>query len=169
MEALRSVGLNKAAILRYGGASINVGGANEKQPDCGWDHRQPPHGVANRPSVVLEVGLSEPETQLRNDARMWVDPVRGQVDMAITVKVNPREPQLKFDTWEWDSGIQRAHVTQSCVIETSGDKTTVSHPITIPFKYIFRRSPDIPRETDIRLEKQDLIDMATMVWEVQDL
>ena len=109
MEALRPMGLNKATILRYGGASTNVGGANEKQPDCGWGPRRRPRGVANRPSVVLEVGLSEPETQLRNDARMWVDPTRGEANMAITIRVNPRKPMITIQTWDSWQEPQEAH------------------------------------------------------------
>lgn len=167
--ALLPMGL-KQKIQVYGGVNVPVGNGNIKQPDGGWGPIRHARGVPIRPGVVVEVGVSESETKLRNDARMWVDPARGEVDMAIILKVNRRKPQLKFDTWEWDSGIQCPHVTQSCVIERSGDKTTVSHhPITIPFGYIFQRSPDIPRETDIRLEKQDLIDMASSVWAAQDL
>ncbi|KAJ5214021.1 hypothetical protein N7449_001190 [Penicillium cf. viridicatum] len=100
IEALRPMGLNKTAILRYGGASINVGGGNTKEPDWGWGPRRHPRGVANRPSVVLEVGLSEPETKLRNDARMWVDPARGEANMAITIRVNRRKPMITIQTWE---------------------------------------------------------------------
>ncbi|KAJ5817173.1 hypothetical protein N7447_009406 [Penicillium robsamsonii] len=170
MEALQPMGLNKAAIFRYGGATINVGGGNTKEPDLGWGPRQRPRGVANRPSVVLEVGLSEPETKLRNDARMWVDPTRGEASMAITIKVNHRKPMITIQTWEWDSNSQRPHVTQSCVIEKTGDNITVSqHALTIPFNLLLRRPPSIPRETDIRLQKQDLVEIGTGVWEMQEL
>ncbi|KAJ5181826.1 hypothetical protein N7449_011973 [Penicillium cf. viridicatum] len=157
------------AIQVYGGVNIPVGNGNVKQPDGGWDPIRHTRGVPKRPGVVVEVGVSESETKLRKDAIMWVDPVRGEANMAITVKVNRRMPRLKIDSWEWDSGVQRPHVTQSCVIEKSGDKTTVSqYQITIPFEYISRRSPDIPRETDIRLEKQRLINVATSVWAAQE-
>lgn len=167
--ALLPMGLNKK-IQVYGGVNVPVGNGNVKQPDGGWGPIRHTRGIPIRPGVVVEVGVSESETKLRNNARMWVDPVRGEANMAITVKVNRRKPQIKFNTWEWDSGVQRPHVTQSCIIERSGDKTTVSqYSITIPFQHIFRRSPEIPRETDIRLEKQDLIDMATSVWAAQDL
>ncbi|KAJ5940941.1 hypothetical protein N7516_001109 [Penicillium verrucosum] len=158
------------AIQVYGGVDVPVGNGNVKQPDGGWGPIRHTLGVPKRPGVVVEVGVSEPETKLHNDARMWVDPVRGEANMSITVKVNRRKAQLKIDTWEWDSGCQHPHVTQSCVIERSGDKTTVSkYPITIPFEYIFRRSPDIARETDIRLEKQSLVNLAISVWAAQRL
>lgn len=167
--ALLPKGLNKK-IQVYGGVNVPVGNGNVKQPDGGWGPIRHTRGIPIRPGVVVEVGVSVSETKLRNDAGMWVDPVRGEANMAIAIKVNRRKPQLKFDTWEWDSGVQRPYVTQSCVIERSGDETTVSqYPITIPFEYILRRSPEILKETDIRLEKQDLIDMATSVWAAQDL
>ncbi|KGO75932.1 hypothetical protein PITC_058560 [Penicillium italicum] len=170
MEALQPMGLNKGAILRYGGASINIGDGNTKQPDWGWGPRRPPPGVGNRPSVVLEAGLSEPETKLRNDARMWVNPTRGEANMAITIKVNRRKPMITIQTWEWDSNSQRPNVTQSCVIEKTGDNITVSqHALTIPFELLLRRPPSIPRETDIRLQKQDLVEIGTGVWEMQGL
>jgi hypothetical protein len=168
MEALRPMGLNKTAIHRYGRTSISVGGGNTKEPDWGWGPRRRPRGVGNRPSVVLEVGVSESEAKLHNDARMWVDPTRGEASMAITVKINRRKPKITIQTWEWDSN--SPHVTQSCVIEKTGDNIAVSqHPLTIPFNLFFRRLPSIPRETDIKLQKQDLVDVGTAVWEMQDL
>ncbi|KAJ5382768.1 hypothetical protein N7517_000679 [Penicillium concentricum] len=170
MEALLPMGLNKAAVFRYEGASINVGGGNTKEPDWGWGPRRRPRGVANRPSIVLEAGLSEPETKLRNDARMWVDPTRGKANMAITIKVNRRKPIITIQTWEWDSDSQHPHVTQSCVIEKTGDNITASqHALAIPFNLLLLRPPSSPRETDIRLQKQDLVEIGTGVWEMQGL
>ncbi|CAG8028076.1 unnamed protein product [Penicillium nalgiovense] len=169
MEALKPMGLNKAAIVRYGGTDISVGGGVTKQPDWGWGPMRRPRGVANRPSVVVEVGVSDPEMKLRNDARMWMDPTRGEANMAITIKVNRRKPMVTIQTWEWDSNSQRAHVTQSCVIEKTGDNIAVSqHPLTIPFNLLLRRPPSIPRESDIRLQKQDLVEIGTGVWAMQE-
>ncbi|KAJ5794342.1 hypothetical protein N7457_000941 [Penicillium paradoxum] len=169
LRALLPMQLDKA-IQVYGTVNVPVGNGNVKQPDGGWGPIRRPRGVANRPGVVVEVGVSESERKLRNNARMWVDPDRGEANMAITVKVNRKKAQIKIDTWEWDSGAQnpRPRVTQACVIETAGDKTTVSqYPLTIPFQHIFRRSPEIPRETDVRLDKQCLTDMATSIWAAQ--
>ncbi|KAJ5423435.1 hypothetical protein N7491_008651 [Penicillium cf. griseofulvum] len=152
MEALRPMGLNKA-IHGYGGTSINVGGGKTKQPDWGWGPMRRPRGVANQPSVVVE----------------WILP-GGEANMAITIKVNRRKPMVIIQTWEWDSNSQRPRVTQSCVIEKTGDNIAVSqHPLTIPFNLLFRRPPSIPRETDIELQKQDLVDVGTAVWEMQEL
>jgi hypothetical protein len=169
MDTLRPMGFDIEAIRRYGGTSISVGGGITKQPDWGWGPRRRPPGVANRPSVVVEVGTLA-ETKLRNDARMWVDPTSGEANMAITIKVNRQKPMIKIQTWEWDSNARCPYITQSCVIGKTGDDITVSkHPLTIPFHYIFRRSPENPKETDIRLQKQDLIAIGTGAWAMQEL
>ncbi|OQE44448.1 hypothetical protein PENCOP_c002G07341 [Penicillium coprophilum] len=152
MRALESMGFETTAIFRYGGADINVGGGNIKQPDWGW-------GPAR-----------QPETKLRNDARMWVDPTRGEANMAITIKVNCRKPIITIQTWEWNSDSRRPHVTQSCVVEKTGDNITVSQQaLIISFNLLFRRPPSIPREIDIRLQKPDLAKIGTGVWEMQEL
>ncbi|KAJ6180962.1 hypothetical protein N7519_011423 [Penicillium mononematosum] len=168
MDALRPMGLDKEAIHRYGGTSIGVGGGITKQPHWGWGPRWSP-GVAKRLSVVVEVGLSA-ETKLRSDARMWVDPTSGEANMAITIKVNRQNPIIKIETWEWDSNARCPYTRQSCVIEKTGDDITVSkHPLTIPFHYVFRRTPKNPEETDIRLQKQDLVVIGTGAWAMQEL
>lgn len=107
--ALLPMGLNQK-IQVYGGVNVPVGNGNIKQPDGGWGPIRHARGVPIRPGVVVEVGVSESETKLRNDARMWVDPARGEAEMAITLEVNRRKSQLKFDTWEWDSGVQHPHI-----------------------------------------------------------
>ncbi|KAJ5436809.1 hypothetical protein N7445_007694 [Penicillium cf. griseofulvum] len=90
--------------------------------------------------------------------------------MAITIRVNRRKPMITIQTWEWNSNSQRPYVTQSCVIEKTGDNITVSqHALTIPFNLLLRRPPSIPRETDIQLQKQDLVEIGTGVWEMQGL
>ncbi|KAJ5196191.1 hypothetical protein N7449_006670 [Penicillium cf. viridicatum] len=164
---LHSMGLSRA-FQGYGRVDVDVGNGSMKRPDWGWGPIRR-CGGPKRPGVVVEVGVSETATKLRNDARGWMDPVTGQANMAITIKVDRTNPRVTLDTYEWNSRTQRAHVTQSCVIEETSTKVTVSqYSITIPFHYMFKRSPEIPKETDIRLEKQNLIDMASFVCATQE-
>ncbi|KAJ5603781.1 hypothetical protein N7537_006737 [Penicillium hordei] len=161
MAILQRMDLYRAVQI-YGNVDVDVSNGNVKRPDWGWGPIRR-SGGPKRPGVVVEVGVSETTTKLRNDARMWVDPVKGQVNMAITIKVDRTNPRITLDTYEWDSPTQRPQVTQSCVIEETSTKVTVSQcPITIPFNYMLQRSPEIPKETEIRLEKQNLIDMANL-------
>ncbi|KAJ5515576.1 hypothetical protein N7527_007136 [Penicillium freii] len=86
---------------------------------------------------------------------MWVDPVKGHANMAITIKVDRTNPRITLDTYEWNSRTQCAHVTQSL---------PDYHPLRLHV-----RSPEIPKETDIRLEQQNnLMDMASCVWVAQE-
>ncbi|KAJ5511885.1 hypothetical protein N7453_003988 [Penicillium expansum] len=141
-----------------------------KQPDWGWGPIRRSCGDPQRPKVVVEVAVSETATNLRNNARLWVDPVRGRANMAITVKVNRKKPQITIDTYEWDSSTQHPRVTQSCVIEETCNNITVSqYPIVIPFNHIFGRAPEIPKETDVQLGRQHLVNFATSVWPVQEI
>ncbi|KAJ5704573.1 hypothetical protein N7536_000262 [Penicillium majusculum] len=85
--------------------------------------------------------------------------------MAITFKVDRKKHQVKMETWEWNSNVPNPHLFQSCVIEKTGDKITVSqYPFTIPFNYMLQRPAKYPRETDVQLEKQHLINVAASVW-----
>lgn len=84
--------------------------------------------------------------------------------MAITLKVNRNKPQFKMETWEWNSNVPHPHLFQSCVIENTGDKISLLISFPIPFHYISQRFPKYPRETDVRLEKQHLINVAASVW-----
>ncbi|KAJ5955955.1 hypothetical protein N7501_010234 [Penicillium viridicatum] len=102
-------------------SGVQQGYGNWKRPDWGWGPIRRCDGP-KRPGVVV---VSENATKLRNDAVMWVDPVKGQANMAITIKVDHTNPRFTLDTYEWNSRTQCAHVTQSCVIEEN-TKITVS-------------------------------------------
>ncbi|KAJ5950561.1 uncharacterized protein N7479_008974 [Penicillium vulpinum] len=168
-ETLRPMGLHHALLL-FGGANVDVGDGQVKGPDWGWCSRRPPLGVAKRPGVVVEVGVSEPETKLCNDARFWVDPTKGKANMAITIKVDRRKPELKLNTREWNSHLQRPHITQFAIVEKYGDEITVSEsPLVIPFHHIFQRAPEHSKEKDIQHSKEQLTEWATSVWDAQEL
>ena len=55
--AIQRMGLG-LAIHNYPGVDINVDG-KKKQPDMGWGPIRPPRGCEKRPTVVLEVAVSE--------------------------------------------------------------------------------------------------------------
>lgn len=67
--------------------------------------------------------------------RVWADSIRGEVDMAITLKVSRKKPHLKLEIWEWNLNVLHSHLFQACVIEKTGDKIT-SLPISIQYPSI---------------------------------
>lgn len=150
----------------FQGVDIDVNEQSQKRPDWGWTPRK---SSLKRPTIVFEVGISEPETKLREDARMWVDPSRGQAQVAITIKLNRSRPELKLDMWQWRDS--RAQVTKHIVITQAGSQTNVSdHPLVIPFASVFKRDPESflqSNETNIEIDKQALVKIATHAWQRQ--
>lgn len=115
--------------------------------------------------MVLEVGVTETETKLRADARNWVDPAKGQANIAITIKIKRDQPLLKIDKWEWDADIARPRVNRHIEITGAGGTASVSgEPLLIPFHQIWRRASQYPQERDIVLGTEDLVFLATHVW-----
>jgi hypothetical protein len=144
----------------------------KKQPDNGWGPKRPPHGYPRRPTVVLEVTVSETKEKLCQDADMWVDPVRGNANIAIAVKVKRQQQIITFDKWEWDSTSgQSENITHIVVTKsaTSDDFTVSRSPLTIPFYLLFRRPALSPSEVDIQIGEQALKNIVTEVWDTEGL
>ncbi|KAJ5931524.1 hypothetical protein N7516_006013 [Penicillium verrucosum] len=161
-EALKDMELGRD-FESFAGVEVNAG-ANCKVPDEGWAPMISPREGSSRPAVVLEVGVSESETKLRADAKMWVDPSGGQANIAITIKIKRDRPLLKIDKWEWDADIGRPRVNH---IEITGAHRTASvsgEPLLIPFHQIWRRAAQYPWERDIVLNVEDLAFLATHIW-----
>ncbi|CAI7598494.1 unnamed protein product, partial [Penicillium viridicatum] len=97
IKALERMGLDDA-IHRYLGVDINVNGPI-KQPDMGWGPRRPPRGCPKRPSVVLEVAVSETQAKLRRDVDLWLDPVRGDANVVIAIKISRQRAMISIDKW----------------------------------------------------------------------
>jgi hypothetical protein len=153
----------------FAGVEVNVG-ANCKVPDEGWGPMISPREGSSRPAVVLEVGVYESETKLRADAKMWVDPSRGQANIAITIKIKRDQPLLKIDKWEWDADIGRPRVNHHIeIIGARGTASVSGEPLLIPFHQIWRRAAQYPRERDIVLNVEDLVTLATYVWKAMGM
>ncbi|CAG8074586.1 unnamed protein product [Penicillium olsonii] len=171
MRALQPLGLERE-IRSWGAAKLTAADGTSKEANAGWGPRRPPRGAPKRPSVVLEVGSSETSAKLRRDAHYWVDPARGKADMAIGVKVYAKKPQITIDLWEWNSQrsrpIQRAHLT---MMKSHGnvhfDPDQPTPQLSIPFNLFFRRPAENKKERDIFFLTQELVEFATLVWEMQ--
>ncbi|KAJ5319990.1 hypothetical protein N7508_000273 [Penicillium antarcticum] len=169
--ALQEMDLHKA-IYSWGRTRLTSGDGITKEADGGWSPRRPPRGASKRPSVVIEVASSETSGKLRRDAHYWVDPARGQANMAIAVKVYAKKTQITIEQWEWNSQLSRP-ISKSCLtIKKSGDKIHF-HPdqptpqLLIPFHLLFRRPAENNRECDIVFSTQELVEFATVVWGMQ--
>ncbi|KAJ5827776.1 hypothetical protein N7447_004539 [Penicillium robsamsonii] len=171
--ALQERGLQKA-IFSWRSTTLTAEDGTRKEADGGWGPRRPPHGAPKRPSVVLEVASSETPAKLRRDAHYWVDPARGQANMAFTVKVHAKIPQITIQQWEWDEAVSRPiRKTDLTITTSSSDGKVYFNPnqptpqLLIPFHLLFRRPAENHRERDIVVGTQDLIEFATLVWDLQ--
>lgn len=167
-DALEPMGL-KNAIYPYAGVKLHINGL-AKVPDGGWGPRRPPPGSPRRPTVALEVALSESEVKLRGDVDMWLNPAMGNANIAIAVKLSRRRPFITVDKWERDQTTGQPQRSQRIEIRESesGDEVRVTgSPLTIPFDLLFLRNPDTPSEVDLTIGEAALQEMARLAWEVQ--
>lgn len=113
--ALMHIGLDRA-VHTFGNVTINVNGKS-KEADWGWGPRRPPPGCPKKPAVAVEVAISKTQAKLRRDVDMWIDPARGNANIAIAMEVNRKTPIIiTVDKWEWDSINQQSQNTQRIVI-----------------------------------------------------
>ncbi|CAG8154359.1 unnamed protein product [Penicillium olsonii] len=166
-KALARMGLDEATH-DYLGVDIDVNG-HKKQPDMGWRPRRPPRGCPKRPSVVLEVAVSETRKKLRQDVDLWLDPVRGNAHAVIAIKLSRQRAMIAIDLWIRDAvngkPINFQHIEVS---ENENDEVELSGgSLVIPFCFFFLRDPQTPRETDVIIDKEWLQKIAEWGWDMQ--
>ncbi|KAJ5184755.1 hypothetical protein N7491_007376 [Penicillium cf. griseofulvum] len=144
-DALGPMGLDKA-IYHYHGVSIDINGRT-KEEHMAWGPRRPPHGYPKRPTVPLEVTISETERKLRPN-------------VAIVIKVNRQRPIISIDKWMWDlnNGTSRRSQHIEVSEDNMGEVILSGDPLIIPFRFFFLRDPDhrTPREIDMVIDKECL-------------
>lgn len=171
LTALVPMGLDRK--LNCGGTFTRHGEDGGKQPDAQYLPMRLPRGrTADWPAIVLEVAVSESASKLMSDVRYWLRQANGAVQVALTLNINRRTPELTLERWERndDGGNEPPHRKQSITmrkcaknhIEISGG------PLVVDFEKLFLRKPDIPKERPIRLEAEDLRYIAISIWKVQN-
>jgi hypothetical protein len=168
---LEQMGL-QTKIEPWGSGRLTGADDSIKEPDGGWGPKRPPRGVPRRPSVVLEVASSQIPGKLRRDCKYWVDPAKGQAEMAIGVKIDPNNPRITISQWQWSVPSSRPIETSELTITRSDCQVdfNTNQPIPqllIPFRLLFRRQAVEDRERDIVFGVQELTVIATTVWDKQ--
>jgi hypothetical protein len=124
-KALERMGLDEA-IHSYQGVDIDING-QWKQADMGWGPRRPPRGCPKRPTVILEVAVSETQRKIHRDVNLWLDPVKGNANVAMAIKINRQRPMISIDKWVWDhvngTSIKTQHIEVS---ESETDRVKLS-------------------------------------------
>ncbi|KAJ5806804.1 hypothetical protein N7474_010396 [Penicillium riverlandense] len=170
LKALQPMGLDTK--LSTTGCATRYGKDGGKQPDGQYQpKRRPPGRTADWPALVLEVALSEPQSKLESDVRYWLRQSNGAVQVALTMKINRRIPEITIEKWARndEQRIGRPHREQRITIRKDGKKRIEIRggDLVIDFEKLFLRTPSIPREMDIRLGVEELQYIAFSIWQVQ--
>jgi hypothetical protein len=143
------------------------GATCSKEPDWWFG----PHNVwvdraeDEKPSLILEVGLSEPSNQLRNDARWWYANMQRETKLVVLIHVC-RNPAYKVIVEVWTevdhprpgpATRARPSTTIECTQRAEYQNGVVQGaPLTLNFKTLMRRPPQNSMEHDIILDANDL-------------
>ncbi|KOS40777.1 hypothetical protein ACN38_g8372 [Penicillium nordicum] len=166
--ALDPMGL-RLATFSYREVNNDLNGIS-KQPDWGLGPRHPPPGTGRRPTVVAEITISQTRTRLQRDIDLWLDTSRGNAGIAIAIKTNRTWPLITIDKYEWDHANRQAQISQHIEIresDTCGKVRVSGAPLTIPFDRLFLRPPQPPREGDLIIGREEIEQLAKLVWEAQ--
>ncbi|KAJ5603929.1 hypothetical protein N7537_006885 [Penicillium hordei] len=167
-RSVASMGLERS-IYHYGSTTIPVANGH-KQPDAAWGPRPPPNGSPRRPTVVVEVAISETYAKLLRDTNRWLDPIDGLAKVVLAIKADRRRPRITIERWQYDSAkAENENVQTVEIIESSeGDKVTVTGgPLLIPFHLFFLRPAEPSKEADILIHEQEIKEIAQLIWEIQ--
>lgn len=163
-QALLRMGLDND-ILGYPGVTTR-GDSRGKQPDYSWGPRGRTRGQPSKPSVALEVALSESDAKLNSDVRFWLNPNDGNANMCLTLRIARSRPEIRIEKWERRN--DRAHRSQVIwLTKKNGQVNVADHPLTIPFEVLFLRQQSRPEKRDLEITEQELEQLADTVWEVQ--
>ncbi|KAJ5580524.1 hypothetical protein VI817_009796 [Penicillium citrinum] len=167
-DALQPMGLHRA-IKGY--ASAGISGDEEKrakQPDGGWGPKRRPPRSNDRPSVVLEVALSEPDKKLQSDIRFWLSPGDGDANVCFTVRLDRSRSVIRIENWHRAQGRIRRN-QRIWIQRVSGQiQVTGDSPLSLSFEDLFRRKPDRPGEHDLELSSEALKEYARTIWDDYD-
>jgi hypothetical protein len=138
-----------------------------KAPDAScWPRSRPTGRSAKWPSLVLEVGHSEPASKLQNDASWWLRESEGDVRAAVTLNIF-RNHQVHLEMWQFGDGAahHRPLMTQEVTVTKSTSGYSASAPMVIRFEDLFLPPPAGNGERDIVLCREDLEKLVELALE----
>ncbi|KAJ5808217.1 hypothetical protein N7474_009486 [Penicillium riverlandense] len=127
------------------------------------------------PSLALEIGVSEPSQQLRNDARWWYansKSANGNETKLVVLIKTTKQPAYRVDIEVWTEVLnprlgpttrnQPSFVLDCTQRVQYTNNTVYGAPVILPFHLVMRRPPG-PGEHDILLDEQMIRAMCAEV------
>lgn len=151
----------KGSIYPVGGTTIQ-GMFSSKEADESFSLPQPVPGRDREwPIITVKVGASDADRKLNADAAWWLTSSQGQVKLVVIVSINPKIPEIKFETVVLDPVVHSLHqrpyvptVRQSITTSRPPKQPTAqisvcpAVPLTIGFEELFCRQP-VPPEHNL--------------------
>ncbi|KUL86228.1 hypothetical protein ZTR_08381 [Talaromyces verruculosus] len=122
------------------------------------------------PSLVVEVGFSEPYRKLKEDAKWWLTKSQhNEVKTVVVIKINQTYREIVIEKWICQG--QETTKDYRTVLSQQAGRNDIdisnNQPFIIPFDDLFLRTATPPKERDIIIGADDWEDFADTVWEVQ--
>lgn len=143
-------------------------------PDSAFGPRESPAGSPmTRPTCVVEIGKTQSLGSLEDDAKWWLDPLKGGIAACITCKLD-RTPRIVIDAWErqgsdgQEAKIRRASHIIITKLKKSNEITIRGSPLRLEFHLLFGRLP-VGQEHDLVIDDNQLRTIAQKIWRVQGL
>ena len=153
-----------------------------KEPDSSFKNLRLRSQVGDWPHWVIEGGMSESLQRLRADASWWINHSEGEVLLVILIWIRPSLKIIKIETWVPERTLpppgprtrSRAAIPTlsprkediDVEMDFSVDPPIYKGPLalTLQFSRLIGRPPVPPREKDVVLTRQDLLDLAGYIW-----
>ncbi|KAJ5947632.1 hypothetical protein N7466_000647 [Penicillium verhagenii] len=152
-----------------------------KEPDGSWIPPNPPPTDDIWPSVIVEVTHSESSRRLHLDASWWLANSQGEVKVVILIFVDQGRAKVTFESIINSQPIitprngqprfqpvtrQKIEVSRPPGGSTMPVSCVPAEPLHVSSEELLRRVP-VPPETDADIPVQSLIEVATMIWNIQ--
>jgi uncharacterized protein YuzE len=169
-DKIASTGTSRQSILDFGGALFGVQGGRQKEGDRALrpDTRTL---VADWPSLVVEVGVSESLSQLRGDAHFWLTRSGGQTRIVILISIAKTTKIVAIERWENLARTQTTRASNSQYNPTKMQTLTlqsngqiIGGPLLIPAAKLFDTVPPGVGQNDFQLDDQLLTSYVQMYW-----
>lgn len=158
--------------LRMFGQATYKGPDRSKEADLTFVPKELPANRSTKwPSFVVEVGWSESERKLKNDAKWWLTRTLGDVKRVLTIKVNQKDERITMNSWTLQQGrTDEIDLMQSTVISRDNDiqPVIVDNDLEIPFADLYLRPARTGEDEMIVFNTEELVDFATDVWAVEN-
>lgn len=164
---------NEIAVYPSSGVTAIDDPEERRVPDYAYARKAVPAGLTRRPTCTVEIGNTQSLPSLEDDAKWWLDPLKGGASACITCKLD-RTPRIVIDVWERQgSNGQEAKIRRACHIiitksKKSSEITIRGSPLRLEFNLLFGRLP-MGQEHNLVIGDDQLRAIAREIWKEQGL